>query len=151
MSENNRRSVLLINPKVQLSIIIYFTFISLILVALYFGATVYLFNNLNMLGSGLEGETKELFFKTLNQQKNIFNNITVWATLGSLLLVAVGGGYLSHLITGPVYRLTKHLEHLANEEIIAEVQFRKNDFFSELQESFNNFVNKLKSKKLERE
>ncbi|MCI5166743.1 MAG: HAMP domain-containing protein [Candidatus Electrothrix sp. GM3_4] len=58
----------------------------------------------------------------------------------------VYGFWLSNRIAGPLFRLKKHLDEVAEGKINSEIQFRKNDYASEIAESFNIVVEKRFSK-----
>jgi len=47
------------------------------------------------------------------------------------------GFWLSNRIAGPLFRLKRHLDEVAEGKTDPEIQFRKNDYCSELAESFN--------------
>jgi len=51
----------------------------------------------------------------------------------------------SNKFTGPVYRLQKTMQSLAEGEITNQIKFRKNDFWHDLAEDFNNLLEKTDS------
>ncbi|XCN75369.1 MAG: hypothetical protein Q3M24_11765 [Candidatus Electrothrix aestuarii] len=52
------------------------------------------------------------------------------------------GFWLSNRIAGPLFRLKRHLDEVAEGKADPEIQFRKNDYCADLAESFNAVVQK---------
>jgi hypothetical protein len=67
------------------------------------------------------------------------NQIFLATSIITFLTIAVGGLVLSHKVAGPLYRLTQHLKR-SSPENIKPVQFRKGDYFPEIQDAFNEFI-----------
>ena len=61
-----------------------------------------------------------------------------------LFLVCVGILALlySHRVAGPVYRIKRCMEMLADDQPVADVRLRRNDEFKELAEAFNRLKGK---------
>lgn len=55
--------------------------------------------------------------------------------------------FLSHRIAGPLYKLRKSLEEITKGNFDARITFRKNDHFTELQDTFNEMAEQLAIKK----
>ncbi|MCM2323333.1 MAG: hypothetical protein NDJ90_08740 [Oligoflexia bacterium] len=53
----------------------------------------------------------------------------VFATLGGILL--------SHRVAGPLYRFRRHMMKMKDAEFVGPIHFRKNDYFPELAQTFN--------------
>lgn len=51
---------------------------------------------------------------------------------------------LTNRIAGPLYRLKKHLDEMVNGAPISNLQVRKKDYFQELIDSYNQFIEKQK-------
>lgn len=70
------------------------------------------------------------------------------AAVAYFLLVWIYMLVYSHRLTGPVYKLTRHLEKASqSDELPKHIKFRKGDAFHELADSFNKFVTHLENKK----
>ncbi|MCI5161277.1 MAG: hypothetical protein D3917_04475 [Candidatus Electrothrix sp. AX5] len=54
----------------------------------------------------------------------------------------VYGFWLSNRIAGPLFRLKKHLDEVAEGKVDCKIQFRQHDYGSEVAESFNVVVEK---------
>lgn len=142
-----KREKLLINPKFQVTIMGYIASLVLTLMVIFFGAITYFFWKFESLGlaSGLPAD--HVFFQFIIVQKKAMYwvlllavGITCCFTLGMSLI-------LSHQVAGPIHKICAHLKELANSNELKEVRFRKNDFFPELAEAFNDYV-KSRSAKL---
>lgn len=55
------------------------------------------------------------------------------------------GLYLTNRIAGPLYRLKVHMENLVAGKDVGELEFRKNDYFKELADLFNQIAKKTKN------
>lgn len=55
--------------------------------------------------------------------------------------------FISHRIAGPLYKLRKAIEDVRKGNLDQRITFRKSDHFTELQDSFNEMVQSLGSKK----
>ena len=53
---------------------------------------------------------------------------------------------LSHRAAGAMYRLETHMNEVGDSGELQEVNFRKNDFFSEIADAFNRMLKSLKNK-----
>ena len=96
------------------------------------------------LGKQLGLPKESQFFKFITHQKDKFTNIFLVTSLLSSLVLIIFGILLSHKIAGPVYRMTEDLKEMIKNKETKEVHFRKGDFFIELTETFNNFLDSHK-------
>jgi len=55
------------------------------------------------------------------------------------------GLYFTNRIAGPLYRLKVQMENLIAGKDVGELEFRKNDYFKELADLFNQIVKKTKN------
>lgn len=72
----------------------------------------------------------------------------VVAVLGALqmiflLITFLLSIFLSHRIAGPLYKLRRAIEEVSRGNFDQRISFRKNDHFTELQDSFNDMVQHL--------
>jgi signal transduction histidine kinase len=65
-------------------------------------------------------------------------------TVVTLLLLGLVGIVLSNRIAGPLHRLTRHLKDVAEGRTTDEIRFRDKDYFSDLAESANIIIRRLK-------
>jgi nitrogen fixation/metabolism regulation signal transduction histidine kinase len=74
------------------------------------------------------------------------NLIFIIAAIIVLITTSLGALFLSHKVAGPLHRLKIHLSQIVIENKLRPVKFRKGDFFIELEEFFNIFIESLKNK-----
>ncbi len=131
------RRTFLINPKFQLSFLAYTVGISLVTIGVFYAADAYFFWKFSQLGQGLGLPSNHVFFEFLNEQrstKNFYYAITACVTLSSLV---IWGLLLSHRVAGPLFRLQKHANSVAEGRTSSDVHFRKGDFFQEVADAYN--------------
>ena len=135
------RKVILINKPFQYSILAWFSFLSIILISIFYSTIWYFFNNLKKEALSVGLPPEHIFFTFINEQKAIMDNVFIVSSIVALIVILVGGLVLSHKVAGPLYRLTKHLQG-HNRGNITPVKFRKGDYFPEIEEAFNDFLKK---------
>ena len=140
LKKKDDRKNYLINPTFQLTIVGIFIGISLIVNLIYFFSMSISFEEFFSLGKQLGLPKESQFFKFITHQKDKFTNIFLATSLLSSLVLIIFGILLSHKIAGPVYRMTEDLKEMTKNKKTKEVHFRKGDFFIELTETFNNFL-----------
>lgn len=86
------------------------------------------------------------YLKFVNNIKEsiLFNSsISLLVVTVFVIIISV---LLSHKIAGPLYKLNDYLNQVADDPSRQDpISFRKNDFFSELAESTNRALNKVKN------
>lgn len=97
---------------------------------------------LNLLALGQQGSTP----LSLQNIKEVQGNVLFW--LGILQLVFLFMTFLlsifiSHRIAGPLFKLKKAMEEAKGGNFDQRITFRKNDHFTELQDTFNEMVQNL--------
>ena len=147
LKKKDDRKNYLINPTFQLTIVGIFIGISLIVNLIYFFSMSISFEEFFSLGKQLGLPKESQFFKFITHQKDKFTNIFLATSLLSSLVLIIFGILLSHKIAGPVYRMTEDLKEMTKNKKTKEVHFRKGDFFIELTEIFNNFLDSHKKDK----
>ncbi len=135
----NLRKVLLINKPFQYSVISWFFFFSLILIAIFYSSIWYFFNQLTADAVSVGLPPDHVFFRFAAEQKSIMNKIFLFSCLFSFVIISFGGLYISNKVAGPIYRFTKHLTNNSIQKI-QPLKFRKGDYFIELQDAFNEFI-----------
>ena len=140
MSEN-RRKIIIIDPKFQLK----FSFVIISLI--FFSGLIYPISFYEAL-SGIANvkEVKYNLIKTLISIQAIFLILSFFICV-----------FISHKIAGPIYRTKILLKESIDRKRYFFLNFRKNDYFQDFSQLFNNFmqsqqqqdqVNLLKLKKL---
>lgn len=138
MSNNaNRRTVFLINPKFQISFLIYTVSIATLTAAIFYGAVYYFFWKFRAMGAAVGLPANHVFYQFLNEQQTSMNWCWLGVSVLSIVTLTVTGLLLSHRVAGPLFHLHRHMKRVANGESQSEVQFREKDFFPELADAYN--------------
>lgn len=140
----NNRKILLINPKFQWR----FIFATLILVvfsmACFYVTLQYIVVELIEIGIAKGYNHDSEYFQIINQQKSFLTQFIL--AIGFVLTVGSGfwALYFSHRIAGPMYKLHKIFSdaNQSGASKIAAVRFRKNDFFHEVTDQLNSYLDK---------
>lgn len=140
MKVANRRKVFLINPRLQYSFLGFSLLMSLVSIAVFYLATLYLFWNFEQTGYSVGIPEGHIFFRFIADQRSMMNTILLIAAPVITFVTCYIGIKLSHRVAGPVYRMIKHLEEMNDKQEMKEVKFRENDYFMELQDEFNKFI-----------
>ena len=87
-------------------------------------------------------EANNVFFDFLEQMKITLGYVLVGVILLTTLLVTTLGLYMSNKMAGPIYNLVKYFQDLSVNGWTKPIAFRANDYFVELMESLNQFLEK---------
>lgn len=142
----DNRKFKFINPKLQISLIVFICLIFLInfivvSCASYFGYEVF---KDRLVELGLDTGAK-LHFILENQLWMILSAIAFFSVV--FLLVSLIITYIfSHRIAGPIYRLSEELENMIKNRELKDITFRKDDYFQEIPEQFNKLKKVLEDK-----
>lgn len=135
------RKIFLINKPFQLSILGWFSVMAVLLVLTFYSTIWYFFYNFKKEAVAAGLPPGHVFFAFLNEQKVAIDHVFIFSSGVAFILLAVGGIFLSHKVAGPLHQLTEHLKN-HNKENIPPLQFRKGDYFVEVQDAFNDFIKK---------
>lgn len=139
-SFKHRRKIYLINPRFQYSFIIFASTIGLVSLCIFYFAILYFFWSFEQRGISLGIPAKHIFFRYIDEQRHSMNVIFSIAAVLVLITTSISALILSHKVAGPIHRLKEHLKDVITQQTLRPVKFRKGDFFIELEESFNTFV-----------
>jgi methyl-accepting chemotaxis protein len=137
MDKSLGRRNLLINPKFQLSFLAYTLGVSVVTIGFFYLADAYFFWKFSQLGKGLGLPPNHVFFQFLDEQKSSKNLYYAVTAAVSIAVLGVWGLLLSHRVAGPLYRLKKHLQAVAEGKTVSDVRFREGDFFPEVADAYN--------------
>src|SRR5690606_25964788 len=74
----------------------------------------------------------------------LFLVIMQLAVLGIVFVITI---FISHKIAGPMYKLKTYLLNIKNGGEITPIFFRKGDYFSDLADDVNDFVQEIQNKR----
>ncbi len=115
-------------------------------VAVFYAAISYFFWSFSNRGKDIGIPPNHVFFEFLNNQQIQMNWVFLITTFVALAIIAVIGYVVSHRVAGPLHRLIKHFQDVADGKTLQDVTFRSNDYFSEVAENYNKQLVFLRSK-----
>ena len=137
---SEQRLKLLIEPKFQIVMLIYINGLLLLTLALYFYSVLHLFSQLDT-QLGIFGlSSSHPYLLLIQQQKRSLLAFSVVSGGFILFLGNVGILILSHRIIGPIFRTKQLLRGLIAGEIKGKVKFRDTDFFKDLENEWNDYL-----------
>ncbi|HAZ14381.1 MAG: hypothetical protein A2X86_19325 [Bdellovibrionales bacterium GWA2_49_15] len=135
---------IVINPKLQWGILGYFGFVALQTIGYLFYAAIEKNNGLKNIIDSLGIESPEL--TAMLQRQELLMSVEFAGITVMYFLFFAGGLYLSHKIAGPMYKLQKHLRECREQGKLDHVTFRPGDFFTEVSDEYNAFIDYIKSR-----
>ncbi|MEZ4815587.1 MAG: hypothetical protein R3A80_10340 [Bdellovibrionota bacterium] len=136
----NKRKVLLINPNFQLKFLRNLVYLNVLVCTAFYCAQLYFFWQSRELGRGIALPPDHVFFQFIDEQQRSMT----WMSIGTISFVSMlicGFGLLySHRIAGPIYRLQTYLKGRSEGVEKGPLKFRDADYFPELAEAVNNFI-----------
>lgn len=146
MHSNRKVKNYLINPKFQIKVISYFLVLAVAIIVNYFLTVRYFFSNFLKFGEQLGLKPNHPFFDFIIQQQSAFVGILIVTSIITFFVIVASGFIISHKVAGPI----KKLENTLNKPLddlndIPNLKFRKDDFFLEIEDAFNKFIERLRS------
>lgn len=135
--KKNRRRRRLINKPLQIKYALIAVWLVLIAVIII-GATIYVVS----WNVWLDGLT-DLEAIQIPDIKQVNQQLIFWLGIGFVAIISVVLGveiHFLHRIAGPIYRIGRNLHGLASGEPRCKIALRKNDFFHEVANEFNQMV-----------
>lgn len=123
--------------KFQSKVIVFFLIINLITITcLYFAANEF-FNIFVNKARELGIPKTHSFYSFLSILQNQMNINFFKYSLVSSIVTFCGSLYMSHKLSGPIYRIKKEFKQMSENKKIHKVRFRQNDGLQELEENIN--------------
>jgi methyl-accepting chemotaxis protein len=148
MPQPNRRKTYLINPRFQWRFIGFMATVSLLAIAILFLSNILFFRDMRQeaLSAGLTPDNP--YFDFMDEQKSALYRL-YFSVSGVAFVVMMGLGILySHRIAGPLHHLNNKMRGIASGNEPSPLNFRTNDQFRELAESFNAMMATLRRRDL---
>jgi hypothetical protein len=152
MSKNQKRSslrkwlidgkVYFINPAFQTRFMVSVLLCVFLSLAVIFLSQQYFFHLFIQRGIALGLPDDHVFFALLKEQQIEMLQIFIVSSLILSVIICVWALFYSHRIAGPLYRLQRYFADGADVETnkIHPLSFRETDFFQELPQSINTFL-----------
>ena len=139
----------MINPRFQWKLIGYASSIAALILISVYGLFVYGFQQFVQLGTQAGFAPDHPYFRFLILQEGVFLKILGALALVVAVILVMGGLVISHKIAGPLYRMKSDLTTMANQSPpeLKRIKFRKGDYFPELADAFNSFVEAFQKNK----
>jgi len=138
----------LININFQMQFMFSLILISIISMSIIYLANEYFFQSYMHKGEVLNLSPDHPFFLMIQEQKSFMAKV-YFIVAGSIsALACLWGLFYSHKIAGPLYRLNKYFEDAAvsGAPLEKKVFFREDDFFQEVPESINRYIDGVNAK-----
>lgn len=121
----NLRKTLIVNKKLQLSLIMTFLIYGLILLCLHLGYVSYILDGLAQINSEVQSENLRYLVKI---------GSVVALSIGAVIVIIVLwlGLYLTNKIAGPIYSICRQLKEIKETGKFNEIKVREGDYFEEL-------------------
>ncbi len=139
----------LININFQMQFMLSLILISIISMSIIYLANEYFFQTYMHKGQVLNLPPDHPFFLMIQEQKSFMTRV-YFIVAGSISGIAcVWGLFYSHKIAGPLYRLNRYFEEAAasGKPLEKKVYFREDDFFQEVPESINKYIDGIHEQK----
>jgi hypothetical protein len=135
---------MLINPGFQLRFMAYMTLASIISISVFYFANTLYFNAVYEMGNELGLDSTHPYFAFIDTQKALLLRIYILLSAVSFALLMAFGLLISHRIAGPIYRVEKYMQSIADGECDFEpVHLRRGDFFPEIENIVNASIQRL--------
>lgn len=144
----NKRKQWIINKDFQYKFILMTVLPGAIVLLIFWLGIEFIFYRMILMGEELGVPKGHVFFSLLKSQKNLFNLVMLSVSLGTICIFGIWSIFFSNKIAGPLYRLTQFLRELNRDTkgSFPKVKFRDGDFFLEVSEEMNAFLERESDK-----
>lgn len=139
----SRRGKRLVDPDFQLKFVGFFISFFALNVLVTLGLVNYTFSQFDKLGEAIKLPPNHILYDFLSVQQGQLNWSLVIAAVITMIITFFGGIWLSNKVAGPVGRIIKQLDEHIEEGNTDEFRIREKDFFQELPQKINKYVEKL--------
>lgn len=138
----NRRSFknLFLYESFQKRLIGFIVLANFILITLFYLANKYFFYVFISKGKRLGIPPHHIFYQFIDDLQYEMTLIFIITSFLSLIGIVLGAYFISHKISGPLYRLNLELGIMLKNKKLHPLRFRKSDYTLEIQDKFNSLV-----------
>jgi hypothetical protein len=135
----------LINAPFQIQFMISVMLIAIVSMSIIYIANDYFFQSYLQKGIELNLAPDHPYFLMIHEQKIFMAKVFLSVALAISIITSLWGLFYSHKIAGPLYRLEGYFKQAAikNEKLNTKIHFRKEDFFQELPDSINKYIDSI--------
>ena len=135
----------LINAPFQIQFMASVMLIAIVSMAIIYIANDYFFQSYLQKGIDLNLPPDHPYFLMIHEQKIFMAKVFLSVALAISFMTCLWGLFFSHKIAGPLHRLEGYFKQAAikSEKLETKIYFRKEDFFQELPESINKYIDSV--------
>lgn len=135
----------LINRNFQIQFMLSVLLISICSMSIIYLANDYFFHSYMQRGEALNLPPDHPFFLMIHEQKKFMTNMFIIVAIAISGTAGIWGLFYSHKIAGPLYRLHQYFTQASKENmpLNKKVYFRDGDFFQEVPDSINKYIDSL--------
>ena len=142
----NRRQYL-VNRKFQFSFIFYMLLLTTLMILILFASNIVFLNSCFDIGVRIGLPRNHMYFELIDSQRGTMRNIFLIGSFATFLCMTIFGVIFSHRIAGPLLRLKNYVEAMIAGKVDHELEFRKDDYFSELADVVSELAEKTHGRK----
>ena len=135
----------LINKNFQIQFMLSVLLISICSMSIIYLANDYFFHSYMQRGEALNLPPDHPFFLMIHEQKKFMTKMFIIVAVAISGTAGVWGLFYSHKIAGPLYRLHQYFTQasLDSNPLTKKVYFRDGDFFQEVPDSINKYIDSM--------
>lgn len=145
----DKRKQWIINKDFQYKFVMMCVIPAFIMILYFWLSIEFIFYRMVLTGNSMGIPKEHAFFSLLKAQKDEFNVVILVSTLLAIGIFGVWALLFSHKIAGPLYRLRQFTKDLKRDSSgkYPKVKFREGDYFTELADEMNAFLDRESDKK----
>jgi len=137
-----KRKNYIINREFQFKFILYSFIPSLFCIFIFYSSINIYFQKVIEDGYAMGYAADHPYFSTIADQKILMNYMFTTCSVFIFIFYIIWGIFISHRIAGPLYRLTKFFKESKDGAFEVKLSFRPGDFFLEIPEAINEWIDK---------
>lgn len=144
-----RGKIYLINPGFQYKFMAWVLGWAAFSLLVFFLSNYFFFDQMIVRGKEMGLASNHAYFMLINDQKVFMARIYLIASTVLTVAITFWGLFFSHRIAGPMFRLQRTFNQAAEsgKDITSEIRFRESDFFAEVPESINTYLDAVSHRK----
>jgi methyl-accepting chemotaxis protein len=140
----------IVNPSLQLQLILGANVLALISAALIATLMFYAQMHMESYATGLNLAPGNPFLEQIARREEEFTRMCMLIGAAQFIIFNLTAIFLSHRIAGPLYRLERHLQDIGAGKEPAPVKFRKGDLYQPLADACNKVIEQLRDARARR-
>jgi len=141
--DNRKTKHFLINPRLQIGIVVYSILLTLTFQITAFIANKMFYENFAKTAGTRSPIEEHAALTFLSGQQNIAFNVYLTVSILAIVVAFVVGIIYSHRVAGPLHALKRHMQTCAETGKLTPVKFRDSDYIKDVVTEFNKMVEKV--------